>query len=85
MRDRCCLPFVLEPEDVCAGGHGIQDETGFTMTPMADEAALVVFGEAGIAELGLELVELGSRRDFDDDVDVISRAEATWSYIRALG
>jgi hypothetical protein len=45
------------------------------VAPAADDTAVLFFAEAGIAELGFELVELAPSCDFDDDIDVISRAD----------
>lgn len=45
------------------------------MVPAADDAVLLVFGEAALAQPGFEVVEGATRGDLDDDVDVLAGAD----------
>jgi hypothetical protein len=45
------------------------------MAPAADHAVLSVFGKAPLTQPGFEAVEGVTRRDVDDDVDVLGGAD----------
>lgn len=55
------------------------------MTPAADHAVLLIFGEATFAQPHLEVVKGTARRDLDDDVDVLGGADRRCARIRAAG
>jgi len=67
------LPFIVKSKDVCPGRHGVQNQPGLAMAPATDDSALLVFPKICIAEPCLEVVEVASRGDLDDHVDVIRR------------
>ena len=73
--ERRCLPAVVEPKDLCARGHRVEDQARLGVPPAADHFALAVLGEPALTELGLELVKRGSRCHLDYDVDVYRRPD----------
>jgi hypothetical protein len=64
---------IANPRMPACAGIASRNSPDSWWRPAADDAVLVVLGEALRTELGFELVERGSCRDFDEDVDVLGR------------
>jgi hypothetical protein len=57
VRQRLSLPAALESEDAGARRHRIKAQSRLVVAPAADDAVLLVVGEAPSTKLGVELAE----------------------------
>ena len=78
MLDRCldCRPepMTAEAREAWFCGDRVEDKAGLRVLPAADDGALYVFLEPGLAKLGLESLVASAREHLRDHVDVVGDA-----------